>query len=551
MPEYDAVVIGGGHHGTIIAPYLAKTGMKVGVFEKQDRLGGGCVTEDGPAPGFRMAFCSEFSRFYGHPAFQDFNLYEEGLHYVASETGVSVVFDDGTSLVGYPAAVLVDPKAGATKYSEENVRKTYEQIARFSKNDAETYLYLTEKFKTKWARPLSRDRYSPPIPFGEADIIEKLVADPESGLEPVFQHMTVRQLVHYFFESPELRILLLRGFLTSLGCAPDDVPGLAGFIGTLSVVLSWSASSIAIGGNQTVTDALVSAGRKLGAEYFTNSEVEKIIVENGVAKGIRLTKGTEIEAKQLVVSDTGIPQLLFRLLGEEYVTPKMRRELDSIIYDRYQIIIGTIAVHELPEYKAVESNPDISRMYRLLWGPKDLRYFEDKYWHEIHLLGYPSRPAILSSAHSIWDRTRTPEGKHIVLFEEFTVPVRFLSHREWRHIRENFVGEHLLPEWQKYAPNMTKENVIGSRVNTPLEIVETHPDMIEGGFGVGASISSQIGRFRGIPELADFRTPVKNLYLCSSALHPGQGIARGSSYCCYRVIADDFGLPRFWEERGL
>ena len=51
MPEYDAVVIGGGHHGTIIAPYLAKTGMKVGVFEKQDRLGGSCVTEDGPAPG--------------------------------------------------------------------------------------------------------------------------------------------------------------------------------------------------------------------------------------------------------------------------------------------------------------------------------------------------------------------------------------------------------------------------------------------------------------------------------------------------------------------
>jgi beta-carotene ketolase (CrtO type) len=551
VPEYDAVVIGGGHHGTIIAAYLAKTGMKVGVFEKQDRLGGGCVTEDGPAPGFRMAFCSEFSRFYGHPAFQDFDLYEEGLHYVASETGVSAVFDDGTSLVGYPAAVLVNPKTGATKYSEENVKKTYEQIARFSKNDAETYLYLTEKFKTKWARPLSRDRYSPPIPFGEADIIEKLVADPESGLEPVFQHMTVKQLVHYFFESPELRILLLRGFLTSLGCAPDDVPGLAGFIGTLSVVLSWSASSIAIGGNQTITDALVSAGRKLGAEYFTNSEVEKIIVENGVAKGIRLTKGTEVEAKQLVVSDTGIPQLLFRLLGEEYVTPKMRRELDSIIYDRYQILIGTIAVHELPQYKAVESNPDISRMYRLLWGPKDLRYFEDKYWHEIHILGYASRPAILSSAHSIWDRTRTPEGKHIVLFEEFTVPVRFLSYREWRHIRETFVEEHLLPEWQKYAPNMKKENVIGSRVNTPVEIVETHPDMIEGGFGVGASISSQIGRFRGIPEFAGFRTPVKNLYMCSSALHPGQGIARGSSYCCYRVIAEDFGLPRFWEERGL
>jgi beta-carotene ketolase (CrtO type) len=551
VPDYDAVVIGGGHHGTIIAAYLAKAGMKVGVFERQDRLGGGCVTEDGPAPGFRMAFCAEFSRFYAHPAFQDFDLYEEGLHYVAPETGASVVFDDGTSLVGYPAGVLVDPKTGATKYSEQNVESTYEQIAQFSKADAETYLDLTEKFKTKWARPLSRDRYSLPTPFGEPSIIEKLVADPESGLEPVFQYMTVKQLAHYFFESPELRILFLRGFLTSLGCAPDDVPGLEGLIGTLSVVLSWSPPSIALGGNQIITDVLVSAGRKLGAEYFTNSEVEKIIVENGVAKGISLNGGTRIEAKQLVVSDTGIPQLLFRLLGEEYVTPKMRRELEGITYDRTQILLGSMAVHELPQYKAAESNPDLNRMFRLLWGPKDLRYFEDKYWHEIRLLGYPSRPAILSSAHSIWDRSRTPEGKHLILFEEFTVPVRFLSYREWRHIRENFVEEHLLPEWQRYAPNMTKENIIRSRLNTPVEIVETHPDMIEGGFGVGAPISSQIGRFRGIPELAGFRTPVKNLYMCSSALHSGLGIAKGSSYCCYRVIAEDFGLPRFWEERGL
>ena len=64
---YDAVVIGGGHHGTIIAPYLAKAGMKVAVFERNDRLGGGAVTEDGPAPGFRMNFCANFTRFYGHP----------------------------------------------------------------------------------------------------------------------------------------------------------------------------------------------------------------------------------------------------------------------------------------------------------------------------------------------------------------------------------------------------------------------------------------------------------------------------------------------------
>ena len=43
---YDAVIIGGGHHGTTIAPYLAKAGLKVGVFERLDHLGGGAITED-------------------------------------------------------------------------------------------------------------------------------------------------------------------------------------------------------------------------------------------------------------------------------------------------------------------------------------------------------------------------------------------------------------------------------------------------------------------------------------------------------------------------
>ena len=64
--SYDAVIIGGGHHGTIIAPYLAKAGMTVGVFERLDHLGGGAVTfDDTPAPGFRGNFCAHFTRFYG------------------------------------------------------------------------------------------------------------------------------------------------------------------------------------------------------------------------------------------------------------------------------------------------------------------------------------------------------------------------------------------------------------------------------------------------------------------------------------------------------
>jgi beta-carotene ketolase (CrtO type) len=542
--EYDVVIVGGGHHATVIAPYLAKAGMKVAVFEKNDRFGGGAVTDIGPTQGYKMAFCSEGTRFYAHPAFKDFNLYDEGLHYVAPETGAGAVFDDGTSLMTYPVWILTDPRTGAIEYREDNLKKTYDQIAQFSKTDAETYLYLTEKFEKKWAKAFSKDRYSLKPATGPS-ILEQLLSDPDFGLDPEIHYMSVKQVAHYLFESPELVMFFLRVEPSTFGGRTEDVIGIEGIIGTLSVMFTWSPPSIAVGGSQPITDALVSAGKKLGVEYFTHFDVEKIIVKNGKACGISNKKGTGITAKELVVVDVGYEQLLERFLGKEYIDSDTQRRLRAIDHDRNQIISGAVAVHELPDYVAARSNPDVNRCYRLYHIPKDLSFIKDRYWPEILLFGLPNTHlSPFTIPDSIWDRSRAPEGKHVVWFEEFTVPIRYLPYREWRRIREEFVDERLLPEWQGYAPNMTKENIIASRTNTPVEYESVHPDMREGGFGVGAMIISQAGWLRGIPRWR-FSTPLKGLYICSSAGPGGQGIARGSSYRCYQQVAEDYGLSRF------
>jgi phytoene dehydrogenase-like protein len=122
--SFDAVVIGGGHHGTIIAPYLAKAGLTVGVYERLDHMGGGAVTEDGPAPGFRMNFCANWTRFYGHPAYKEFNLRDEGLKYVFPETNEAIAFDDGASYVSYPAfSVLPCFFGGGPSDGEDGVQR--------------------------------------------------------------------------------------------------------------------------------------------------------------------------------------------------------------------------------------------------------------------------------------------------------------------------------------------------------------------------------------------------------------------------------------------
>lgn len=538
--SYDAVVIGGGHHGTTIAPYLAKAGLKVGVFERLDHLGGGAVSyDDTPAPGFRGNFCAHFTRYYGHPSYKEFNLRGEGLEYVFPETNEAIIFDDGTSYVSYATFPVVNAETGETTFSAENMKKTYEQIARFSKPDAEAYLDLTEKYREIIRPAFGRFRFSVPTPWGVPDPLEELMINPKSGIDPSMQFMTAKEIAHYFFESPELRILTLRGFLTSCGIYPDDVPGLAYTIATLYLVLGWETAAIAKGGTQSITDALVSAGKKLGVEYFINSEVNKVLIENGKAKGIRLMDGTEIEAKQMVVSDNASPQLFLRLVGEEHLTSQIRRKVDTYFFDRAQLFWGTVAVHELPQYKAAKDNPDVNITPRTYWAPKDLAYIEDKYMHEIFLLGMPSKIFCLTAPDSIWDPTRVPEGKHSLHVEDFTCPARLFSRKEWRQLHDEFYDS-MISQWQKYAPNMTKDNFIGERITTPIDIQDTHLDMREGGWCEGNQGGSQSGRFRGLP--GGFRTFINGLYMCSSGVPGGAGIGRGSSYNCYQVIAKDLGL---------
>ena len=289
--RYDAVVLGGGHHGTIIAPYLARAGLSVLVLERTEHLGGGACASEGPAPGFVMNHCSHWTRFYGHPAYRDFGLYDEGLRYVFPEENEGMIFDDGSSFVGFSASRVVDATTGRQERSDHNIERTREQIARFSRPDADTYLRLLDAYEQHWKQAFRRHRFSTPPPWGTPDPLEALLDVPGSLIEPVHQFMTLRQLAQDFFESPELQILFMRAATTSTGCFPDDVPGLQGLIHCIPLTLSFEPAAIAIGGSQAITDALVSAGRKLGVEYVTSSEVDRIIVEHGRATGVELADG--------------------------------------------------------------------------------------------------------------------------------------------------------------------------------------------------------------------------------------------------------------------
>ncbi len=550
MPDarYDAVVVGGGHHGTIIACYLARAGLKVAVLEGHTALGGAAISEEGPAPGFRQNPCAHFTRFYSHPAYTDFDLRAEGLEYTFPDQNEGMIFADGSSFIGYSAFRVVDPLTGRTEFADDNVQKTYEQIKAFSERDAEAYLTMLDQYRRYWKEAFHRHRFNAPPPWDTPDALEELLAIPDSGIEPVHEVMSVRQLAYDFFESAELRTLFIRATPTSGGCFPDDPAGLQTLVHVMALVLSFEPAAIVRGGTQSITDALVSAGRKLGVEYFTGHEVDRILVQGGRATGVELAAGGRVEAP-LVVSDLGVPQTFLRLLRDEVISDRIRHRLGTILYDRGQILWGNVAMHEQPQYRADQLNPGVGVQPRLYTGAKDPDYLATRYQHEIFLLGFPQQLYVLTAPDSIWDGTRAPAGQHTTLIEDFTAPARLFSGREWGRIKEEFTSR-WLDEWQTYAPNMTRDNIIGVRIYSPYDVQASHPDMIEGGWTEGAMVASQLGRFRPFPELSGYRTPIEGLYLCSSNLHSAGGIGRGSGYNAFKVIAADRGLPRVWEAAG-
>jgi phytoene dehydrogenase-like protein len=544
---YDAVIIGGGQHGLILGLYLRNAGMSTVVLERQHELGGAMCGEEIPVPGFLSNTCAHWTRYYSHPVYHDFNLRDYGLKLIFPEGGAGIIFDNGKCIVGYTAYPVVDEVTGRSEFSAKNAEKTLAEIAKFSERDAEVCRRFIEEWQQKWQQAFWEYYWNPPEPYGVKDAIERALDKP-GLIEPVHQHMYMRQLAYDLFESDEMRVLLLRAMMGSVAQHFDAVIGIDQLLGALSLCVSLRAPSVVVGGTHAITHALQRAYVEIGGKFFIQNEVDKIIIENGKAKGVRLTDGTVIEAKKLVVSTVDVTQTILRFVGEEHVGHKIAHRAKNVWYG-WGVLWSNLAVHEAPVYKAAEYNPDVLYCPRLYIATLDPEYLVKKYQAECYLRGFGQKICIWTGMDTLWDKARAPQGKHIIGVEQASAPASFFSEREWLQIKHDLIP-HIVKQWSLYAPNMTLDNVIGYDTQTPLDIERRNINMIEGCTSAGKMITSQLGRFRPFPELSRYKTPIENLYLGGVCTHYGIGTARSNSYNCFKIIADDFGLEKIWEKKG-
>ena len=239
--------------------------------------------------------------------------------------------------------------------------------------------------------------------------------------------MTLRQLAYDFFESDELRILFMRAATTSTGCFPDDVPGLQGLVHNLPLVLSFEPAAIAVGGSQAISDALVSAGRKLGVEYFTSAEVDRDRRRGRAARPGSSWPTARGSTPTSWSASSGCRRPSCGCCATSSVDRPLAHRIRNIHYDRGQLLWANLALHEPPRYAAEASNPGVGPQPRLLLGAEGPRL--PRHSATSRRSTWTGSPAgrTCSARSTALGQTRAPAGRHIVGVEEFAAPRRLFS----------------------------------------------------------------------------------------------------------------------------
>lgn len=551
MPDasFDAVVVGGGQQGLVISNYLALNGMTVGLFEQRHELGGCAATDPSPAPGFIANPHAEHLGFWNSPCNQDFKLHEKGLEFIFPEVMASMAFPNERCLVFY-TAVEWDKETGTITPKLDIVMKNINEVARISPGDAEQMAKLAEKTFWDIFTAVFQHLYNPPPLPGEPDPIENLLNDPESGLDPRYQFMTEYEIVCDLFESAELRTYCITWNHYNFVYA-DDVAPIPMALLWLSTIFGVSGLACAQGGTHNIAHALQRALSEQGGQFFVDADVDQVLVENGRACGIRLADGTEIEARKLVIDSAEVGQVVNRHLREISISPEIRRKINKLRHDRGQPFWGHVAFHELPQYKAASWNPDVGKARWLIMGDPDPEYLYREYrFRAQHIRPgqWPPKMYPTASTETQWDPTYAPSGKHLALVGEGCAPpASWLSEREWLQVKKE-AGDRIITEWQKYAPNMTPDNIIAVSIGTPYDYQQRNANWVDGDVQPPSIIPSQWGKYRPIPELAQYQVPgIENFYLASG--HHNVGLIGCSGYNCYKRIAQHSGLKKPWEGR--
>ncbi|HET9181000.1 MAG TPA: NAD(P)/FAD-dependent oxidoreductase [Candidatus Angelobacter sp.] len=507
--KYDVIVIGGGHNGLTNAAYLARAGKKVLVLERRHVLGGAAVTEE-VFSGFKFSVCSYVVSLLRPEIIRDLDLPRHGLEILPLD-GTFTPIPNGDYL-----------------WRVNDHGKTRREIARHSKLDAEAYEEFGKAMQAmcRFVKPILGMVPPEPSTLNPRELMKLLfigkrfqgLSSDDKYNQVQLMTMSAVDFLDQWFETDVLKATMSASGIigTFLGVRS---PGTAyvllhHYMGEIDGAFrSWG---FARGGTGAISNAIAQAAREAGAEIRTKSPIARIIVNNGRATGVALENGDEFYAD--VISSSVDPRLTFLKFIEEKQLPG--EFLEDVRRYKFRGSSGkvNIALDALPDFKCLPG-PGAHLRGAISISPS-VEYMEKAY-DDAKYGNFSRRPYIDIVIPSLTDPSVAPPGKHVMSCFVQYAPYKLRPGLNWDEQREAF-GNNVIDTLAEYAPNI-KDIIINKQVLTPLDL-EREFGLSEGNIFQGELSLEQLFFLRPVPGYAQFRTPIKNLYMCGSATHPGGGI---------------------------
>lgn len=512
-PEFDAIIIGAGHNGLVTANYLARAGKRVLVLEARSVVGGACVTEE-LIPGSKWSSCAFIAGLLRPEIIEELELRKFGLDLYQGDALSYSLFRDGTSF---------------TMWKETD--RTLRELEKLNKNDASAFLDFGLRLQ-RFAGLVTPYLMQPPPERSE--VFAAFEAAGEQTLFDEFTLLSVRDLLDRYFEDERLKSMLTFFGMVSIFGGPST-PGTAYTYGHHSwgeFNGNFGQFGLARGGMGAISEALAAGARHHGATIRTSTPVDKVIVERGVATGVRLRDGSVITAAQ-VFSNADPKRSLLGLIDPGVLPAKLIRDVQNID-TRGSMARIHLLIDELPQYLPFKDASEGPQHHgHQLLGPSR-EAFEEAY--EAQRRGtFPNTFVIEAVTQSVTDDSLAPAGLHTMSLGIQQLPSE-LAGTTWAAEKEKW-ADLVLEDLFSYAPNL-REHIVDRVIITPDDLHNEYL-ITDGNIFHGSMMLDQLFGARPIPELANYRTPVRNYYLCGSGTHPGGGVMGANGHNAAKVALDD------------
>jgi phytoene dehydrogenase-like protein len=308
------------------------------------------------------------------------------------------------------------------------------------------------------------------------------------------------------------------------------------------------------GGMGGLAAALAGACRDMGVEIRRESPVRHILTDNGRTIGVRLEDGTQIDAR-IIASSVDAHLTFEKFLTPDELPEYFREAVARIDYASASAKIN-LALAEPPKFTCMPGDGVGPQHHGTMHIGPSLDYLERAY--DDAKYGRPSeRPILEMTMATSVDRTIAPPGKHLlsifVQYAPYKLSVAAASYGRqppappgvpsmsvpptWDDIKEKF-ADRCIEVLAEYAPNVPRA-IEHRQVLSPLDLERTY-GITGGNIMQGAMSAHQLFCFRPVAGWADHRTPIRGLYLCGAASHPGGGVLGACGKNAAEEILRDF-----------